>query len=329
MRFRCLLVVTLIAALTLVCSASFAAPRNPFEGNAREEYYMVTFVSGIEYWRGCFAGMEAAAKLLGVKAIYTGAPQADVNQEVTVLEQVIAKRPAGIAVTCANPNALKAAIDKGIAAGIPIVTFDADSPQSRRYTYLGTSNYNAGATAARYLGKLIGGKGKVAVSTVIGQLNHEERKAGFVETLAQEYPEVKVVAVGNDNNDQTRAATVVSGFLQAHPDLAGVFCTDALGGVGAATAVREANKVGKVKIVSFDTDKGTLDLIKDGVISASIAQGTWNMGFWSMMMLYCVQHDLVQPVEGWSAKGINPLPGNVDTGTNVVTKSNVDAFYAK
>ena len=181
--------------------------------------------------------------------------------------------------------------------------------------------------AARYLAELIGGKGEVAVSTVTGQLNHEERKTGFVETLAREYPNVKVVSVGNDNNDQTRAAVLVSGFLQAYPNLKGVFCTDALGGVGAATAVREANKVGKVRIVSFDTDKGTLDLIKEGIIDASIAQGTWNMGYWSMMMLYSVRHDLVKPVDGWQTKGINPLPGVVDTGTNVVTKENVDAFY--
>ena len=103
---------------------------------------------------------------------------------------------------------------------------------------------------------------------------------------------MKVVSVGNDNNDQTRAAILVSGFLQAYPNLKGVFCTDALGGVGAATAVREANKVGQVRIVSFDTDKGTLDLIKEGVIDASIAQGTWNMGYWSMMMLYTVKHNL-------------------------------------
>ena len=118
------------------------------------------------------------------------------------------------------------------------MTFDADSPLSKRYCYLGTGNYNAGAMAARYLAELIGGKGEVAVSTVTGQLNHEERKTGFVETLAREYPNVKVVSVGNDNNDQTRAAVLVSGFLQAYPNLKGVFCTDALGGVGAATAVR-------------------------------------------------------------------------------------------
>jgi ribose transport system substrate-binding protein len=315
--------------LVLATTVVSAAAKNVFVGNPKEEYYMVTFASGIEYWRGCFKGMQDAAKLFGVRAIYTGAPQADVNQEVTVLEQVIAKKPAGIAITCANPDGLRAPINKAIAAGIPVVTFDADSPNSNRYCYLGTSNYNAGAAAARYIAKLLGGQGEVAVSTVTGQLNHEERKSGFVDTLAKSFPNMKVVAVGNDNNDQTKAATVIAGFLQARPNLKGVFCTDALGGVGAAAAIREANAIGKVKIVSFDTDKGTLDLIKEGVISASIAQGTWSMGYWSMTFLYNIKHNLVKPVDGWRSKDINPLPGVVDTGTNVVTKSNVDAFYSK
>jgi uncharacterized membrane protein YraQ (UPF0718 family) len=72
--------------------------------------------------------------------------------------------------------------------------------------------------------------------------------------------------------------------------------------------------------------KQILPLLFGGVL---IAQGTWNMGYWSMLMLYSVRHDLVRPVEGWQTKGINPLPGVVDTGTNVVTKDNVDAFYVK
>lgn len=323
---KILLVVCLV--LVLASTIGFAAA-NPFAGSQKEEYYMVTFVSGIEYWKGCFKGMEDAAKLLGVKTIYTGTPTVEVNQEATVLEQVIAKKPAGIAVTCVNPDGMKAPIAKAIAAGIPVVTFDADSPVSGRYCYLGTSNYNAGATAARYLGKLIGGQGEVAVTTNIGQLNQEERKNGFIETLAKEYPNIKNVAVGNDMNDQTKAATNVAGFLQAHPELKGIFCTNALGGVGAGAALREAKAVGKVKVVSFDTDKGTLDLIKEGVISASMAQGTWNMGYWSMMFLYNVKHNLIKPVVGWKTKGINPLPGVVDTGTNVVTKDNLDSFYSK
>jgi len=308
-----------------VTQASSGNPK--LKGSPKEEYYMVTFVSGIEYWKGCFKGMKAAADLYGVKAVYTGAPQFDVNQEVTVLRQIIAKKPAGILVTAANPDALKAPINEAIQKGIPVLTFDADSPNSDRYSVLATGNYNAGVMAARYLGKLLGGKGEVGISTVAAQLNHEQRKSGFVDTLKKEFPGIKVVSIVNDENDQTKAARQISAMLQAHPNIKGLFCTDALGGVGAATAIKEANKVGKVKIVSFDTEKGTLDLIKQGIIEASIAQGTWNMGFWGMTFLFYPKHGLVNPVDNWKEYGINPLPPVVDTGTMVVTKKNVDAFY--
>jgi ribose transport system substrate-binding protein len=290
---------------------------------------MVTFSSGIEYWKGCFKGFEDAGKQLGVKTIYTGANQYDVNQEVTVLEQVIAKNPAGIAVTCINPDALAAPIKKAKDAGIPIVTFDADSPSSGRYSFLATGNKAAGAMAADYLGKELNGKGKVAICTLPGQLNHEERVAGFKETMASKYPDIEIVSTVNGKADQTIAATMMSGVLQANPDVNGIFASDATSGVGVATAVKEAGKAGQVKIVSFDTDKGTLDLIKEGTITASVAQGTWNMGYWSMMFLYTLHHDLVNPVDGWKDKNINPLPPSVDTGTNMVTKDNVDAFYIK
>ncbi|MDK2992507.1 MAG: ribose transport system substrate-binding protein [Clostridiales bacterium] len=310
-------------------SSSDSSSQSPFVGSKDEEYYMVTFSSGIEYWKGCFKGFEDAGKQLGVKTIYTGANQYDVNQEVTVLEQVIAKNPAGIAVTCINPDALAAPIKKAKDAGIPIVTFDADSPSSGRYSFLATGNKAAGAMAADYLGKELNGKGKVAICTLPGQLNHEERVAGFKETMASKYPDIEIVSTVNGKADQTIAATMMSGVLQANPDVNGIFASDATSGVGVATAVKEAGKAGQVKIVSFDTDKGTLDLIKEGTITASVAQGTWNMGYWSMMFLYTLHHDLVNPVDGWKDKDINPLPPSVDTGTNMVTKDNVDAFYIK
>jgi ribose transport system substrate-binding protein len=183
--------------------------------------------------------------------------------------------------------------------------------------------------AADYLGKELNGKGKVAICTLPGQLNHEERVAGFKETMASKYPDIEIVSTVNGKADQTIAATMMSGVLQANPDVSGIFASDATSGVGVATAVKEAGKAGQVKIVSFDTDKGTLDLIKDGTITASVAQGTWNMGYWSMMFLYTLHHDLVNPVDGWKDKNINPLPPSVDTGTNMVTKDNVDAFYIK
>lgn len=314
------------ASSTTEAAAAPASTGTAFNADPKEEYYMVTFLSGIEYWKGCYKGFEAAGELYGVKTIYAGAAEYDVNQAVTVFEQIIANKPAGIAVTCINPDAYVEPIKKAMEAGIPVVTFDADSPNSGRYSFLATGNKAAGAMAANYLASALGEKGDVALVTLPGQLNHEERTAGFVATIEANYPNMKVVQVANGGGEQTTAAAAASGILQANPSVVGLFCTDATSGVGAVAAITETNRT-DVKIVSFDTDKGTLDAIKDGKIAASIAQGTWNMGFWAFQMLFQLNHDLINPTEGWADKGINPLPPYVDTGVNVVTKDNVDAFY--
>lgn len=303
---------------------------SPLVGSKDEKYVMVTFVSGIEYWKGAYRGMQEAGNNLGVTTQYTGANEYDINAEVTVLNQVIAQKPAGILLTCINPDALKEPINNAIKQGIPVVTFDADSPDSSRYSFLATSNEEAGVIAARALAKLVGEKGDVAIVTVLGQLNHEQRTQGFKDTVAKEFPDMKVVSVQDGKSDQVASAQVAASMMQADPNLVGIFATEASTGVGVATAVKEANKVGKVHIISFDTDKGTLDDVKSGIIDATIAQGTWNMGYWGMMFLYNLKHDLVHPIEGdWRQANVAPLPVSVDTGVNVVTKDNADYFYTK
>ncbi len=305
--------------------------KDAFKGNKSETYYMVTFNSGIEYWKGCFNGFKSAGNNFGIKTVYTGGPQYDVNQEVTVLEQIIAKKPAGIAISAINPDALIAPIKEAMDAGIPIVTFDSDAPKSERYSFLSTGNEQAGVTAAKALAQQLGSdtSGNVILITQPGQLNEDQRAEGFKKELATDFKGLKVVAVGNGKGDQTTAANVTSGFLQANSNVKGIFCTDATGGVGVATAVKESGLGGKVKVISFDTDKGTLDAIKAGTISATIAQGTYNMGYWSLNDLFQLHHKLINPIDNWKEKKVNPLPPTVDTGVNIVTKKNVSSFYVK
>ena len=149
--------------------------------------------------------------------------------------------------------------------------------------------------------------------------------------MAEFFPEIQIVQTVNGNLDQAEGAKVTAGMIQAYPNLAGIFGSDSSAGVGAATAVKEAGLAGKIKIIAFDTDTGTLDLIKEGVLSGSIAQGTYNMGWWSFQMLFNVNGGVgnFNPVEGWKEFKMNPLPPSVDTGVVVVTKDNVESFYAK
>jgi ribose transport system substrate-binding protein len=302
----------------LAPSAVRAAP-------ADEEYYMITFMSGLEYWKSCYAGFQDAAKIYGVKTAYTGAQQFDINQQVTVLEQVAAKRPAGITITVVNAEALVKPID----SGIPVIIFDSDSPNSKRPSIVQTGNERAGRSAADALAAKVGEAGNVAVLVVPGTPTLEARAAGFKAQIAEKYPKMKVVATGNYDGGEATAAKAAAGIMQANPDLKGMFAGNSPGGLGIATAVREAGKKGQTAVVGFDADQALLEKIKTGEVAATVAQGSYNQGYWAMNLLYQYKHKLMNPIAGWDKHGLNPLPPYVDTGVFVITKENVDVFAAK
>jgi len=297
-------------------------------GEIDETYVMVTFQAGIEYWKSVLKGFEDAASKLNVSVEYRGSTQYDVQEQITVLEQVIAKKPAGIALTAIDPDALTPSINKAVDAGIPVVLFDSGASGSKAYSFLATDNYNAGVTAAHKMAELVNGRGKVGVVTLPNQLNHQQRTAGFKDTIAAHYPQMEVVAVRDGKGDQIVSREAALAIMREHPDVAGLFNTDAVGGVGVGEAVWLERKTGQVRVIGFDTDKGTLDMIKDGLISATLAQGTWNMGYWSLQFLFHLHHGIVSPAAG-NRTGVSPLPVQVDTGVTVVTLENVDDYYAK
>lgn len=297
-------------------------------GSLDERYVMVTFQSGIDYWKGIIKGFEDAAQVLNVSVEYRGSTKYDVREQVTVLEQVIAQKPAGIALSPMHPEELTPSINKAVDAGIPVVLFDSGAPGSKAYSFLATDNYNAGATAARTMAGLIGGKGQVGVITLPNQWNHQQRTAGFRDTIRAEYPDISIVAVKDGKGDRVVSRDAAMEILDEFPDVKGIFNTDAVGGVGVADGVRLKQKQGQVKVVAFDTDKVTLDMVRQGEIDATLAQGTWNMGYWSLMFLFHLHHGLVTPDSGQTADTF-PLPVYVDTGITVVNRENVEDYYVK
>jgi ribose transport system substrate-binding protein len=294
-----------------------------------QTYTMVTFISGISYWADAFRGMQDAAEYLGVEAVYAGDPAYDITAEVRVLDEVIAQQPDGIVLTVIQAEALQPSIDAAIDAGIPLVTFDADSPLSKRYAFLGTGNYYAGVVAARYIGGLVE-SGKAAVVTVPSQNNLAQRTQGFLDTLAAEFPNIESgdsFIVDNQNTTEGAAAGLAA-LLQAEPDIRAVFSSNAQAALGSAQAIREAGMLEQITHIGFDFDEGTLDLIDSGQLGATLAQGTWQMGFWGLLFAYMVRNTMIESVSDWQAAGISPLLPNVDTGVVVINQSNSQFWRA-
>ncbi len=317
----------LLAMTTLAgASAQNVVTLNGVKSLPDEHYVMVTFLSGIEFWKPARQGMEQAAAQLGVKAIYQGTEKYDATDEARVLDQVIAGNPTGILVTAQNPDALRPTIDKAIDAGVSLVTFDSDSPKSKRPVFLAGDNYRIGRKAGDTMIKLLGGKkgAKVLVVTTIGQLNMEQRANGFSDGVKAAGLEVVRTVEEGGSYENTYART--KEVLQAVPDLAGIFDCGSMA-PGAAKAVAEAGKTGEIKIIGMDLDAALLDLIGKGQVQATMAQGAWNMGYWGMMMSYALAHGMVNAgIANWKDAGISPLPSYVDTGSYEVTKANLEAF---
>lgn len=284
-----------------------------------EEYVFVTFLVGIDYWKGVLKGAEDAAEILNVSIEYRGSSQYDVNEQIAILEQVIAKKPAGIAISTIDPELLNPTIDKAIESGIPVVLFDSNAPNSKAYKYIGTDNYQAGVTAANKMASLLNGSGQVAIVTSPTQENHKKRVNGFINTMNEKYKGIEIVEIIDSEGDQQNAKVEVTRLLSDNNEIDGIFSTEANSSVGVGEAAEILGLGGKVKIIGFDTEKETLDMIKDGTIDASISQDTWKMGFWSLQYLYQINHH--------SDLGENRTKIATDTGTVIVTKGNVDKFY--
>jgi ribose transport system substrate-binding protein len=287
-------------------------------------YIEVSALGNLDYFYDHKMGMQMVGKELGVRTEYVGPAEYDMNAMVAAFEQAIAKKPQGIVVVGFEPS-LNSIVDKAIGLGIPVVTVDADLPGSKRLAFVGTGNFNAGVVGGTKLATLIGGKGKVAIMTKPGQSNLEERIAGYKSALAK-FKDITLVQIADTQSDPTIAAQAAAALLQKFPDLAGFGCVEAAGGAGAATAVREARKAGKVKIVSMDRGNEILDAIKEGVISASVAQQTALMPYYATTILYNLYNSKVAITSNNKAANVLGIPVTVDTGAIVIDSSNYTYF---
>lgn len=316
-----LTIVGIILTMVLGVALSVGAAKLPVKDQL---YIQVSALGSIDYFYDHKLGMEMAGEYLGVRTEYVGPADYDMAAMITALEQSIAKKPQGIVVVGFEPS-LDAIVDKAVDAGIPVVTVDADLPGSKRLAFVGTGNYQAGYEGGVRLATLVGGKGKVALMTKPGQSNLEERIQGYKDALAN-YADIEIVQIADTQSDPNVAAQAAATLLMKFPGLAGIACVEAAGGSGAATAVREAGMTGKVKIISMDRGNDVLEEIKEGTISASVAQQTALMPFYATQILFNLyNYDI--PISTDNAKaGITGTPSVIDTGVIIIDSDNYEHF---
>jgi len=208
-------------------------------------------------------------------------------------------------------------IEKAVNQGVPVAIFCADTQPNKGLFFIGQDLYAAGKTAGRAMGKLLNGKGKVAIIT--GYFNvtaHELRRKGFVDVIKEEYPGIEIVGQVENLDQAEKARSQAIDFMTAYPDLAGIYVT-AGGPIGAAQALKEANKAGKIKIVAFDPLPQSVEYLKDGSIQALIGQNPYAEG-----------RDPVIRIFNYLMEGQLPKARFMYTRDDVVTIDTLEDFYA-
>jgi ribose transport system substrate-binding protein len=256
-------------------------------------------------------GAEREAATLGnVEVLWRGPESADQLKQKEIFESFVTQRVDGIAISCLNGDFLTDTINRAIDAGIPVTTWDADAPKSRRLAFYGVDDRAAGRILGEQAVALLGGKGKVAIIMSYGATNLQRRLEGVREVLAQ-HKAMEVVEIYDIKEDTVHCAEIIASGTNRYPDLGAwisvggwpVFTRNALDAVPAGT-----------KVISFDTIPPAPDLLKEGKVQVLLGQKYFGWGRESVRLLADIK------------AGKMPASPIIDSGVDVVTAANVDQY---
>ncbi|KAA3613771.1 MAG: sugar ABC transporter substrate-binding protein [Calditrichaeota bacterium] len=211
--------------------------------------------------------------------------ETDINQQVSIIENMIVQGVAAILIAPADSKAIVNVLKKAQAAGIRIINIDnridAATAEAVGLTidcYVGVDNATGGKMAGDYLATLMEKKGKAAMLEGIrGVDNAEARKRGFLQAI--ESTKIEVVASQSANWAQDQGLDVFANILQANPDITGLFCANDMMALGAIQAIEQAGKTGKIYVASYDNLEAAQEAISQGRLHATIEQHPERMGF--------------------------------------------------
>ncbi|WP_439895471.1 sugar ABC transporter substrate-binding protein [Pseudomonas syringae] len=221
--------------------------------------------------------VEAAGKEKGIKVITVDA-QGNSATQVSQVQDLITRKIDALIYIPAGATAAGVPVKAAKAAGIPVIAVDRNAPDAPGDTFIASDSVAAARTLAEYVGKVTGGKGRVAIlQGQIGTSPENDRAKGFSEGL-KKFTDLKVVAEQPAEWAQDRGFAVAQDMLQRDPNITVFFGRADAMALGAAQAVKVANLEQPVTIVGFDGDVAGLKAVANGTLSATMTQQAQKMG---------------------------------------------------
>lgn len=293
-----------------------------FGGAALADTYEVALIvkaTDSDFWQVVLRGGETAGMELDNVNVTTYGPvsEADIAEQVAILENVITARPDAIVIASTSSDATIPAIELAYERGIKIILIDNLVHTDSYHSFLATDNRVGGALAAEmfvhYAEEMGRGlEGKVGhVSAMAGVQVLIDRDAGFFERLEELAPGLEVLSTRFVDNHIPLALGAAEDVLTANPDLIGFFANNNHTGIGVGRAVVEGNLHDQIVLVAYDSDPEQVTQLLEGAIKALVVQDPFRMGYQGV-------HDALRAIMG------EELERFVDTGVVVVTAENYE-----
>jgi ribose transport system substrate-binding protein len=305
---------------TLVACVSLFALAGCGQGRTASSTHTLAFITNnaADFWTIARKGVEKADSELTDVSVEFRLGDGTAAEQKRIVDDLLAKGVEGIAISPVDP-ANQASMLDDVARRAVVFTHDSDAPNTKRECYVGTDNVAAGRQAGDLIKEALPQGGKIAL--FVGKLdarNAQERLQGIKEAIAG--TKIEILDVRTDDTDQVRAKANVSEMLVAHNDVAGLVGLWSYNGPAILNAVRDAGKIGRIKIIAFDEDDETLTGVKAGAITGTVVQQPYEFGYQAITLL-------AKTVKG-DRSGI-PATHQVFIPTMVIRQNGVDDFRAK
>ncbi len=266
----------------------------------------IAFVTNMiaDFWNIAKAGCRDAEKELGVKVEVKMPPEATVIKQKQIVEDLVSSGIQAIAISPLDADNQVQWLD-GIAAKVPLITHDSDAPGSKRLVYIGMDNYKAGRMCGELVKKALPEGG--AVMLFIGRLeqdNSKHRRQGVIDELfGRDRPETldqlaydphegvldtgkyKILGTMTDQGKTDVAKQKAADSINAYPEMKAMVGLFEYNPPACYQALKQAGKLGEIKLIGFDENDVTLQGIKDGYVTGTIVQNPYEYGYQSVKVL--------------------------------------------
>jgi ribose transport system substrate-binding protein len=232
-----------------------------------------------QFWQAVKAGADKAGAEFGVTVTFEGPDnETQVDRQIDMLAAALSRNPAAIGFAALDSQAATPLLQQAKDAGIPVIAFDSGVDSDIPLTTATTDNVAAAALAADKMAELIGGSGKIAV-VAHDQTSRTgiDRRDGFVNRIAEAFPDIEIVSVQYGGGDQLQSTEITKSILLANPDLKGIFGTNEGSAIGVANGKQELGS--QVVVIGFDSGAAQKGMVESGLMAGAITQNPVGIGY--------------------------------------------------